>query len=99
MLHDARDLVATQDDGYANRHAGPRHVGDSANLDVQYVAIKEQECAERLVLRGRTDATLRRQPRKESGDLGRAHVRRLPLPMKTMYVRIQSTYALSVRRL
>jgi hypothetical protein len=58
MLHDTRDLVATQDNGYANRHTGPRHVGDSANLEVQYAAIKEQESAERLVLRGRSAATL-----------------------------------------
>jgi hypothetical protein len=51
MLHDARDLVVTQDDRYANRHASARHVLDRADLDVEDVAIEEQKCAERLILR------------------------------------------------
>jgi hypothetical protein len=51
MLHDARDLVAAQDDGYANRHASARHVLDQPDLDVEDMAIQEQKRAERLVLR------------------------------------------------
>jgi hypothetical protein len=51
MLHDARDLVATQDDRYANRHARAWHVLNRPDLDVEDVAIQEQKRAERLVLR------------------------------------------------
>jgi hypothetical protein len=50
-LHDARNLVATQNDGHANKHASARDVLDSAQLDVKDIAIEEQECAERLILR------------------------------------------------
>jgi hypothetical protein len=51
MLHDARDLVAAQDNRHANRHASARHVLDRADLDVEDIAIQEQKRAERLVLR------------------------------------------------
>jgi len=51
MLHDARDLVAAQDNRYANRHASARHVLDRPDLDVEDMAIQEQKRAERLVLR------------------------------------------------
>ena len=51
MLHDARDLVAAQDDRYANRHASARHVLDRPDLDVEDIAIQEQKRAERLILR------------------------------------------------
>jgi hypothetical protein len=47
MLHDARDLVATQDDRYANRHARAWHVLNRPDLDVEDVAIQEQKRAER----------------------------------------------------
>ena len=50
-LHDARDLVAAQDNRHANRHASARHVLDRADLDVEDIAIQEQKRAERLVLR------------------------------------------------
>jgi hypothetical protein len=49
---------------------------------VKDIAIEEQERAERLVLRRRADATLRREPRQKRGDLGGAHVRRMPLAME-----------------
>ena len=51
VLHDARDLLTTQDDRDANGHSGARYVFDRADLDVQHVAIQEQHRAERLVLR------------------------------------------------
>jgi hypothetical protein len=50
MLHDARDLVAAQDNRYANRHASARHVLDRADLDMEDMAIQEQKRAERLIL-------------------------------------------------
>lgn len=68
VLHDARDLLTAQDDGYANWHASARHILDSPHLNMEYVAIEKQDRAKRLVLRRRTDSTLRREPREERGD-------------------------------
>src|SRR4029453_17573442 len=50
MLHDARNLVAAQDNRYANRHASARHVLDRADLDVEDVAKEEKKGAGRLIL-------------------------------------------------
>jgi hypothetical protein len=77
-----RATSSAQDDRYANRHASARNVVDGADLDAHYFAIQEQERAERLILRRCADATLRREPGEKAGNLGRAHVRRMPLPMK-----------------
>lgn len=61
-LQDASDLVATEDDRHANRHASARHVFDRADVDVQRVAIQKQHGAERLILCRGTDASIRREP-------------------------------------
>jgi hypothetical protein len=47
----------------------------------EHVPVEEDECVERLVLRGRGDVLLRRRVGEERGDVGGAELGRVPLPV------------------
>jgi len=71
-LHDARDLVAAEDNRHTSRHASARHVFDRADVDVQHLAIQKQHGAERLILCRGNDTSICREPGQTFADFRRA---------------------------
>jgi len=53
-------------------------VGQPGQIDFQHVPVQEQQCLQRLVLRGRAHLAVHREMRQELLDLGRAELARVP---------------------
>ena len=74
MPEHAADLLAGQDDGQA---LGPLRADDAVEpweIELQHVAVQEEQRAQRLVLSRGGHLALDRERAEELGDLRRAHV-------------------------
>lgn len=79
---DAPRLLAGEDDGDARGAPGPLNALDVGQLDLEDLAVEEEERAERLVLGRSGYLPVRREMREELADLIRAHLRGVALAVE-----------------
>jgi len=76
------DLGARQHDWHVLRTLGAGDAVEPRQLDAEHLASEEQQRGQRLVLGGRADLAIHREAGEEGLDLGRAHLARMPAPVK-----------------
>lgn len=71
-----------EDDGHARGSLGTFNAFYIGQLHAQHIAVEEQQCTERLILRGSGDVRLDRQVREEPPNLVGSHLGGMALLVK-----------------
>ena len=82
LLQDAANFIPAQHHRHPDRQARPRHRVEPAEFDAEHVLVQKQQGAERLILRGGTQAALDREPGQKRRHFRGAHLGRVRLSME-----------------
>ena len=82
LLEHGADLVAAEDDGQPLGALGTHDAVEPGKVDLQHVAVQEQEGAQGLVLGRGRDVAAHGQRGEEAGDLWGAHLGRVALAVE-----------------
>ena len=101
-IENGSDLGARENDWQPRRAPGAHKVVQPSELDLQHLAVQEQDRAQRLVLRRRADVPFHRQVGEERGDLRFPELARVAYAVKAdetadpCHVRLLRTTAVAV---